>query len=466
MSAKLKRVLVHAAPLPDKLVNSETLRIDLDKALQLAPKPRPLKQKWELTSTADSVLVDLVTDLIREQLQLQRFNRSKHRAVVSMVLANVIYAAKHSAQVLYSRRKETDKSKANPEGFDNRIIIRVIDCLESLGLVHNRIGASNEHQHVRSWCEATQKLSNIVNELRLNFGLSSKAPAILLRDAQKRDLAISKQRAIQLKAKALETPVRAFNRFWHQHRASISIPTTAIQNAPVVPYLHRVFNLSLDLGGRFYGDYQTFSKYERSCIRIDDSETIELDYSALHMNLLYSQENIQFFGDANSIEGLNRPLAKALILRLLNSDCLSQFKANVTRSAQPEIKRAWLEWQEIKQRPLFLERHTAENRKPNYLEGFIEGVPEGLTGEHALELISKRHAPIAHHFGSENIGLRLQYLDSQIMAQCLTNCLTKQLPVLPVHDSLICKKADSSQVKQIMKKAYSDHANNFKIAIK
>lgn len=465
MDANNKRALHFAEPLPRSLIQSETLQIDLDKALRCAPKPRPIKFKWTLTSTADAILVDRVTDLLREKSQLQRFNYSKHRAVVNMVLANLIYAAKHSAQVLYSRRKESDKRQLrNPDNIDNRLVIRVMDFLAAENFIQNHVGASNEYQSIRSWCMATPKLMNIVDELRLSFGLSKKTPLIELRDAQKHEQAISNNRAIQLKAKARRKPVGAFNGFWLDHAASI--PTGAIQAAPIIPYLHRIFNLDLDHGGRFYGDYQTLSKLNRARIQIDREPTIELDYSALHVNLLYAIEGVQFVGDGNNIEGLYRELAKSLIVRLLNSGNIGAFKSNVTRSGDPATKRAWQEWQNLKLQKKWISSHVAEFRDPDFLEGFIEDVPDGLTGEQAFELICKTHHPIAHHFGSENIGLKLQFMDSQIMADCLQKSIEKGLPVLPVHDSLICKESHEEQVKQIMLSCYSKATGGFKIQVK
>jgi hypothetical protein len=55
--------------------------------------------------------------------------------------------------------------------------------------------------------------------------------------------------------------------------------------------LHRVFldrRHKLDRGGRFYGAwYQNIPKEYRQHIMIDGAPTMELDYSALHPNLLY-----------------------------------------------------------------------------------------------------------------------------------------------------------------------------------
>lgn len=467
IKADNKRALQVVEPLPSSLVASESLRFDLDKSLRLADNPRPLKMKWTLTSTADNVLVNRVTEMLREHQGLNRFSYKKHRVVVSMVMANVIYAAKHSAQVLYSRRTNTKQNLSkNPDRIDNRLVMRVIDCLAANNLVQNHIGASNEYDGVKSWCQATPKLMNIVEQLRLEFGLSNKAPSIILRNSDKQEIEFSNMRKALLRQKTRRKPVDLYNRFWRQHSATIS--TDTIKNAPVIPFVHRVFNLSqdLELGGRFYGEHETLPQSIRKQIRIDHDETVELDYSALHINLLYAQEGLQFVGDANAIQGMNRELAKAIILRLLNSDKLGQFKANVTCSANPFTKEQWQQWLKLKQQRQWIESRVSEFRKPDFLKGFIEGIPEGLTGEQALEMICQAHAPIKHHFGTENIGLKLQFKDSEIMSNCLTECLSNSFPVMPIHDSVICKKKHANQVKRIMETAYSNANSGLKIAVK
>lgn len=460
-----------AEPLPETLTSEESLRIELDKSRELAPNPRPLKRKWALSSNADKFIVDHLTDELKAycevQSTLQRFHYAKHRTAMSMVLANLSFANDHSAQVLYSRRTNSDVKSVlkNPEKLDNRIIMRVIDFLADRGLIENNIGAANEYQNIKSWCKAKPHLVKMISILKAVAVIhSKKAPLIVLRDDRKAEKPIPKHNAAQCKAKQLKEPVRAFNRFWIGHKASRV--TARTEHAPVIPYLHRVFNLNLDLGGRFYGDYQTLPQSDRARIKIDDRETVELDYSALHINLLYAQEGIQFFGDANSIPGMDRELAKDLILRLLNSDNLGQFKANVTRSASPETKKIWIDWHKrIEPKRQWIEGKVERYRKPNFLEGFIEGVPEGLTGDQALEMIRNRHKPIAHHFGTDNIGLKLQNADSEIMSKCLLECLSKSLPALPVHDSIICQRRHRKDVERIMQNSYAEATNGFKIRI-
>ena len=65
-----------------------------------------------------------------------------------------------------------------------------------------------------------------------------------------------------------------------------------------------------------------------------------------------------------------------------------------------------------------------------------------------LQLILSRHKPIAHHFGTKNIGLRLQKMDSELIALVLDTL--KTIPCLPVHDSIRCKVSDMELVSNAM----------------
>ena len=60
--------------------------------------------------------------------------------------------------------------------------------------------------------------------------------------------------------------------------------------------LVRIFSRgSLDKGGRFYrGWWQDIPSMHRPHIRINDKKTIEVDYSGMHLNMLYALRNIEY----------------------------------------------------------------------------------------------------------------------------------------------------------------------------
>ena len=87
-------------------------------------------------------------------------------------------------------------------------------------------------------------------------------------------------------------------------------------------------------------------------------------------------------------------------------------------------------------------------------KGFIENIPTNANGSELLQLIMDRHHPIAHHFGTKNIGLKLQKLDSELMALALNKLVG--IPCLPVHDSIRCRLSDMRMVTDAMIEAFRE----------
>jgi len=74
--------------------------------------------------------------------------------------------------------------------------------------------------------------------------------------------------------------------------------------------------------------------------------------------------------------------------------------------------------------------------------------------EELYNSIKERHSLIADLFGTDNIGGKLQKLDSSIMARALNKLAIKGIAGLPVHDSIRCKVEDEQEVIKEMKAAY------------
>lgn len=66
------------------------------------------------------------------------------------------------------------------------------------------------------------------------------------------------------------------------------------------------------------------------------------------------------------------------------------------------------------------------------------------------------HSAIAEDFFT-GVGLELQNLDSMIMADILNQFLDKELPLIPVHDSVVVPQSYEDEAKKVMKKAYREH---------
>jgi hypothetical protein len=204
------------------------------------------------------------------------------------------------------------------------------------------------------------------------------------------------------------------------------------------PRCRRIFNGgSFKLGGRFYGSHQSLKKDERKTITIDGESTVELDFKCLHPTMLYHQIGKQPPSDCYSIFGDNRdavirPIAKSVLLIGLNA----KDKIGTVRA----LHEKWF-------------------HKPKSIPKGFNSIREVLDRCNVanfadlIDLFQKRHAPIAHYFCSGE-GIRLQYLDSEIMSLILSNCVAEGIPALPVHDSIVVPEQYSARAEAIMHDAY------------
>ena len=202
-------------------------------------------------------------------------------------------------------------------------------------------------------------------------------------------------------------------------------------------HLHRVFNdLSIDSGGRFYGPFwQGLPEKDRHRLYIDDEPTVEIDYSGLHINLVYaSLDNEERYSgkDPYAIslnqyklsEENKRTLAKQLMLMALN--------ASDERAAINAFKK-WL----IKEQ---------KNRL---------GLPDlkDVTIRPIIEALKNKHKHMQNMFFS-GAAKGLMALDSLILEYIIEECLKHNVTVLPVHDSIIVQRRYKEYAEQLMEDTY------------
>ena len=143
--------------------------------------------------------------------------------------------------------------------------------------------------------------------------------------------------------------------------------------------------------------------------------TAELDYSGLHIVILYAQEGINYWDEVNEDPyhlGINdfdpeidlRKAAKLLLLTAINADDeIKAFRAFRRQSA----------------------KDTPEKRLKN------------KQLQQLLDALRRKHEPIADRFAS-GAGIDLMYVDSQITEKLVERFTYHyQCPILTIHDSYI-----------------------------
>lgn len=187
------------------------------------------------------------------------------------------------------------------------------------------------------------------------------------------------------------------------------------------PQVRRIFNgadadgFAFNKGGRLYGDFQNISRAQRKDALIDGQLVVELDLKASHLTILYGITNTPMpEGDPYHIEGLPRPVVKALVTRMIG---LSHTKLTRWSAENKEDLLAQLE-----------DEHPMDPKTFNKL------YPIRATTEKVLE----RH-PVLHRLCPNKLDWAdLQFVESEVLISAILRLGEEyDIPALPVHDSII-----------------------------
>ena len=200
-------------------------------------------------------------------------------------------------------------------------------------------------------------------------------------------------------------------------------------------FVRRVFNnRSFADGGRFYGGWwQRIDSKFRKDIRLNNSPTVEIDYSALHVILAYGEAGIDYWQTTNKdpydlpVRSVNNPehcrdIAKLFLLLSFNA------------SDEKKLYNAF--------------RNELDYDKYPY------ELPNDVLSE-LLDTIKEHHPAISHLICS-GAGLRLMNIDSRICDYVIADFVRTDTPILTVHDSFIVPIGHEDRLNQLMKEAFED----------
>jgi len=183
-------------------------------------------------------------------------------------------------------------------------------------------------------------------------------------------------------------------------------------------------------GGRFYGGWwqRIPSKY-RNQIRFFNTPSSEIDYSGLHINLLYVIVNKKMtLDDPYTIpeianEGFNRQIIKLILLNIINAE-----------DDQKAIK--------------------AIRQKINFNEPLREYVANNqVDWESFIDIIKHAHSPIKDYFNTGK-GIELQNFDSMIAEEVINEFTNQNIPILCIHDSFVISSQYVKNLEIVMKEKF------------
>lgn len=409
----------------------------------LIPAFAPLSFRQNVVKRKEIALADSMIDYLVQRFQresgLQRLDSNYRSRVVPAVLTNLLLAHKSDKQVIYSR----DRNRASS------LYVSFIDWLAEAGLIINHVQPKQTGgNRLRSWMCATPALAalfNLPEPWGLTLSRDFKPVVYRVRDGDKWVDAAPPEKHRRAMAEA--------GKFVRRYNDALERSAISYAGAyPLACFIHRVMNGAMDQGGRLYGgQHETMPKECRKHIQIDGEPTVELDYSALHPNLLLwltgSPECADPYDRMAEEAGLSREAVKALMLRLINANAEADFCRTVTRSGNVE------------------EKAKVARDSARAFDGFIEGVPDGYTGGQFIEAVTRAFPAFGGLIGS-GIGLTLQHHDSEIIIDAITKCLDAGFIGLPVHDSLIVPISRQDEARRFMAAAYADRTGGRSILIK
>jgi|CXWL01.1.fsa_nt_gi hypothetical protein len=200
--------------------------------------------------------------------------------------------------------------------------------------------------------------------------------------------------------------------------------------------LYRVFNNgsdsdfeSFDQGGRLYGGFWINTpKHLRPKITINGQPTVELDYPAYHINMLYNERGLDCEGYAYDMPEIVEYERKRGLKPRTYKSCIKQYT-----QAMVNCKKGG--------RPSRIKLKEGSAPLPDFDPIEI------------IRMIERRHSPIKDAFRS-NAGLRLQRIDSDIAMEVITAAKEEGWVALPVHDSFIATVDNQDKLKAIMEECY------------
>lgn len=206
-----------------------------------------------------------------------------------------------------------------------------------------------------------------------------------------------------------------------------------------IPQLTSNYSGDWEHGGRFYAhgmfgmaDYQQLSKEKRSTIKINGENTAEVDYSCLHLSLMYAKCGKQLTKDAYAWCE-NREIAKKITIICLNNNTYTGALASCRKYLSD----------------IGIDVYYGSHHTPNYIHDMLS-----------------YHSEIRGIFFKRSCdALYMQNMDSNIMERVLKSLHKRNIPALPVHDSVVVPEKYRNTVIRIMKEQYKQ-TTGFEIEVK
>ena len=206
-------------------------------------------------------------------------------------------------------------------------------------------------------------------------------------------------------------------------------------------FMRRIFNdTKFETGGRYYGGWiQGLNSEWRNKITINLDPTVEVDFSANGINLLYAKE------------GLTAPVGDQYDLSDVafnhNQPPPSSFNGHSMKDLRPLLKLMMLIMINAKN---YNEAYYAIKADVNDTN---KKLPQGVDLKPLMARFEQKHSAIKRYFYS-GFGASLYKYDSTVAEHVINYFTNKNIPVLCIHDSFIIKLKYLKELKAVMQDSF------------
>lgn len=381
------------------------------------------------------------------------------------VVTNIARALKYKAIGLSVPRQRSAYSD-NEQGISQRRMVILLDKLEENQYTDNFTGG------VVDWKDLTTVQSCFVFKQKLldlfiGIDVSQEQDNFHVVEIKDRSTKEVKSKSGVRGVKIITEYMNAYNQQLMNTEISDETGLLSVQQ------YKRVFSDNLRQGGRIYntaGGVQVKNEEERSYMKINGEDIVELDFKAMHPSLLYEQEyeeNSEDIDDwiSNTWGGEYNPYGAQMPFLKVNMEKVEAFKNMFGLTKYDPIrnlnKHALMVSLNAKTYQKAYVQVTEEFRadqvgwdkltKDAKFYG-IESVGN-FPGHTVCQAVAAYNKPIAKYFFKDQ-GIKMQYLDSEIVADVLNRLLMEDEVLLPEHDSVIVRASIKDKVIGYMRSAY------------
>ena len=419
----------------------------MDKAAKLKHS-KPFKDSfWSEFEEVDN-LVSKMLEEIQSELQLERFNITKYKSNLKVLLLNlfVTYSVSPKMYLAVSRTSgDYSNKRYNSNNIGFKVFKNVFDALTSLKYIEYHRGYFNNFTATgqRSRIRANAKLIKCFKSNNISTAMithDKDEETIILRKAKDKSSINKKNVSVSYKdtdeinkmRSNLEVINALLERTWIDIEISDKEHIKLNERMDKIPdkspidftrrKLKRIFNnSSFEDGGRYYQVWwQEISSSYRKYITIEGKRTEEEDFAGIHLRMIYALEEIELGSDdIHLIDGFG-----------------NEYRNQVKRAIYIIINAETIE--------------SAINAIKNKLT-----LPKNKTAIDLFNQLKLRHPKIAKYFATGE-GIKLQYIDSQIAEKVMLRLARDNIVALPMHDSFIVRMSHRKRLKQEMIKAYKE----------